>query len=301
MQPLSIHIDPTRCNGCKICVNICPARAFNVIDKKAVLTGSCSFACDHCAAACPQSAISVEFVASETFDFTSSPNDQGQNSSDTPISLPSLVLLMRSRRSCRLYQKKSVEKNILEDLVKIAITAPSGTNSQKWTFSIIDNRNRVIKFGAEIAAYFRKLNRQAELAWLRKTLKFCGRPELDFYFKEYFESVNDGLNLWYEKGEDHLFHGASATIIIGAHPGASCPQDDALLATQNILLAAENMGLGTCLIGFAVEAMRRDRKIQTTLNIPTHEKIYSVIALGYPEIAFQRPTARRKININWVD
>ena len=39
---------------------------------------------------------------------------------------------------------------------------------------------------------------------------------------------------------------------VATAPGASSPKEDALLASQNILLAAHAMGLGTCLIGFAV-------------------------------------------------
>ena len=57
---------------------------------------------------------------------------------------------------------------------------------------------------------------------------------------------------------DRLFHGAAAAILVTGRRQASCPAEDALLATQNILLAAHAMGLGSCLIGFAVEAMRRD-------------------------------------------
>ena len=61
------------------------------------------------------------------------------------------------------------------------------------------------------------------------------------------------------------------------------------------------MGLGSCLIGFAVEALRRDQKIKTALNIPGTEKIYAVIALGYPAIPFPRPAGRSKAPIHWVD
>jgi nitroreductase len=208
---------------------------------------------------------------------------------------------MRSRRSCRLYRDKAVSREILTDLVKIAITAPSGTNSQKWTFTIIDKREGVIKFGSEIAAYYQKLNRLAQRKWLRNILKICGRPELDHYYQEYYESISEGLDLWYKNHEDRLFHGASAVILIGTRAGASCPREDALLATQNILLAAESMGLGTCLIGFAVEAMHRDHKIQATLKIHAAEAIYAVIALGHPELTFKRPAQRRRIDINWIN
>ena len=99
---------------------------------------------------------------------------------------------------------------------------------------------------------------------------------------------------WYQKGEDQLFHGATAVIVIGSKPGASCPHDDALLATQNILLGAHAMGLGSCLIGFAVHALNNDPKIKREFDIPATEQIYSVIALGHPSEKYIRPTGRRQ-------
>ena len=299
MQASSINIDKNRCNGCGICVQVCPARAFTIVEEKAELSGSCTFVCDHCAAACPQTAITVEFAEKEPFKFTSfNPVKPSENQPN--ISIAALVDIMRNRRSCRLYGERPVGREILEDLVKIGLTAPSGTNSQKWTFTTIDSRPKILAFGESIAAYYKKLNRLAESTWLRKLLKLCGRPELDHYFREYYDSIKEGLAQWYEQKEDRLFHGATAVILVGAEPGASCPQNDALLATQNILLAAESMNLGSCLIGFAVEALRRDRKIKETLKIPTGETTYAVIALGYPAISFQRPAGRRKVAIRWV-
>ena len=68
-----------------------------------------------------------------------------------------------------------------------------------------------------------------------------------------------------------------------------------MLATQNILLAAHCMGLGTCLIGFAVEAMKTDPRIKRRLGIPWKEPVYSVIALGYPDEKYKFVTGRRRV------
>jgi nitroreductase len=48
-------------------------------------------------------------------------------------------------------------------------------------------------------------------------------------------------------------------------------------AAQTILLLATSMGLGSCWLG----AINRG-KIRTILNIPSHYKVDSLIALGYP-------------------
>jgi nitroreductase len=107
--------------------------------------------------------------------------------------------------------------------------------------------------------------------------------------------VKEALTDWEQRGIDRLFHGAPAALLVGGKNEASCPAEDALLAGQNILLAAHAMGLGSCLIGFAVEAMRRERRIGKSLGMKKDEPVYAVIALGYPRETFQRPAPRRMV------
>ncbi|MBN2331650.1 MAG: nitroreductase family protein [Deltaproteobacteria bacterium] len=291
---ISTYIDPERCNGCGRCVTVCPSRAISLVNGKAAITGERSFACGHCAAVCPTDAIRIADLDDQATSFrTFSQDDCWLPPGST--STADLVHLMRSRRSIRAYQEKTVSRTTLEELVKIGVTAPSGTNSQRWTFTIIPSRSEMIAFGHLVADFYRRLNQLAAKRWLRNLLKIFGRRELAVYYQEYFQTIREGLAEWDDHGIDRLFHGAPAAILVGSRPGASCPQDDALLATQNILLAAHTMGLGTCLIGFAVEAMKREKKIGTALGIPGKEPIYSVIALGYPAVAFQRPAGRKKI------
>jgi nitroreductase len=187
-----------------------------------------------------------------------------------------------------------VDKNILDDLIKIGITAPSGTNSQLWTFTILPTRESVTALGERCAAFFDNLNRMSENKFLRSFLKLIGKPELDEYFREYHDSISQAIGEWKQSGIDRLFHGAPAVILVGSKSGASCPREDTLLAAQNILLGAYSMGLGTCLIGFAVEAMRRDISIKRFIGIPDDEKIYAVIALGYPDEPYQRMAGRKR-------
>ena len=128
---------------------------------------------------------------------------------------------------------------------------------------------------------------------MRHLLKWFGKPELDFYYRNYHDRIVDALQEWQRDGRDRVFHGAPSAIIVSCRPGASCPSEDALLATQNILLGAHALGLGTCLIGFAVEAIKRDAAIKRFLDITQEETVYSVIALGYPAVIYQTITGRK--------
>jgi nitroreductase/NAD-dependent dihydropyrimidine dehydrogenase PreA subunit len=293
-------VDRDTCIGCGECVRVCPSQTLEMQDGKAVVTGVRSLACGHCAAVCPVEAVRVEALDPDSFRFHTfacrtdwmpwGAFDAGE-----------LVRLMASRRSCRNFTGEPVPRPVLEDLVKIGTTAPSGTNSQGWTFTTLPSRAAVMKLGNAVGAFFKRINRMAENPLLRHGLRLIGRPELAGYYRDYHQSVAEGLADWEERGRDRLLHGAPAVIIVGSIPGGSCPAEDALLATQNILLAAHAMGLGTCLIGFAVSAMQKDGRIKDLLKIPRKETVHAVIALGHPAVTYQRLAGRKRAVSRFVE
>ena len=154
--------------------------------------------------------------------------------------------------------------------------------------------------GRRVGGFFRKTNRMAEKRWLRNALKLIGKPELEAYYRLYYSTVEMGLAAWDRGERDLLFHGATAVIVVSAENGASCPSEDALLATGNMLLAAHAMGLGTCLIGFVIEAMRRDRSIARMLDIPDHETSYAVIAIGWPDETYHQVAGRKPVVVRYA-
>ena len=293
-------VDRDTCIGCGECVRGCPSQTLEMQDGKAVVTGVRSLACGHCAAVCPVEAVRVEALDPDSFRFHTfacrtdwmpwGAFDAGE-----------LVRLMASRRSCRNFTGEPVPRPVLEDLVKIGTTAPSGTNSQGWTFTTLPSRAAVMKLGNAVGAFFKRINRMAENPLLRHGLRLNGRPELAGYYRDYHQSVAEGLADWEERGRDRLLHGAQAGIIVGSIRGGSCPAEDALLATQNILLAAHALGLGTCLIGFAVSAMQKDGRIKDLLKIPRKETVHAVIALGHPAVTYQRLAGRKRAVSRFVE
>lgn len=288
-----VRIDKEKCTGCEICAGNCPYRAIGLEDGKAVYTLDSCFLCGQCLAVCPVDAIRLPgfhlelglATMAETRDVVSSGS----------VSSTEIVALMRSRRSCRTYREEALPQDILTDLVKIGTTAPSGTNSQAWNFTILPTREDLQIFGGMVADYYRGLNRLAEKPLLRTLVKIFGGDSLGRYYRNYYGSVAEALGEWDEEGMDRLFHGAVAAILVTGKKDASCPAEDALLATQNILLAAHTMGLGSCLIGFGVQAMRRSPQIKKKMELTDDEEIYSIIALGYPAITFLRPTVRKVV------
>ena len=294
---VTTRIDPYAWIGCGLCVDVCPAGTISMHNGRGVVTGNYSMACGHCEAVCPAGAVTVAALE-HPFTLASAVVDDRwlpHGKYDTA----QLVRLMRSRRSCRNFEKKAIDRPLLEDLVRIGTTAPSGTNAQAWTFTVLAGRREVEILGEEVARFFRKLNRTAAKAWLRLMAKIFARDRLGQYYRRYYKTVHEGLQLWQRKGVDTLFHGAAAVILVGGRKSASSPREDALLASQNILLAAHSLGLGSCMIGFAVAAINRDRKIRRLLEIPAGESVHAAIALGYPAERYEKTAFRKKVTIRY--
>ncbi|MFH0823991.1 MAG: nitroreductase family protein [Pseudomonadota bacterium] len=293
-------IDEELCTGCELCVQVCPSKTLSMRNGKAAVTGEASLNCGHCMAICPAGAITVGAIDDDMSRFANFQADRNwlpYGESDTA----QLVRLMSSRRSCRNFLDKPVPRSILEDLVKIGCTAPSATNRQLWTFTILPTREAVVVLGSAVRDFYAKLNSMAEKSLLRMFTRLIGKPELSRYYREYYTFVKEGLEEFERTGIDRLFYGAGAAIVVGSGPGASLPKEDSMLASQNILLAAHSMGLGSCLIGMAVEAAKNDRKVQGAIGIPDDETVYSIIALGYPNEYYQLQAGRKKPLIRFLE
>lgn len=292
--PVNTKIDPGKCNGCGECVRVCPSRTIEMRDDRAVIVGKWSLGCGHCAAVCPADAVTVGGLDGDALLLAAVDRGDG-TAAAAEFDTAALVGLMRSRRSCRNYLDRPVPRALLEDLARIGTTAPSGTNCQLWTFTILHDRGSVLELGEAVGDFFRRICRKAENPALRLLSKLTSADPLGDFYRNHYADVREGLRLRDEEGRDPLFHGAPSLILVGSRPGGTCPAEDALLASQNILLAAHSLGLGSCMIGFAVEAMKHDPSIGRLLGIPAGERVHAAIAIGWPDEHYLAPAGRRAI------
>jgi len=92
---------------------------------------------------------------------------------------------MDKRRSVRDYSDKPVSKEVIENIVKTASTAPSGAHKQPWTFCVVSDpeMKKKIRVAAEKEEYESYNSRMSE-RWL-KDLEPLGTD----WHKEFLETV----------------------------------------------------------------------------------------------------------------
>lgn len=291
-------IDQESCTLCAECVDVCPQNVLVINDNELNTQKDHCILCTHCYAICPSNALRFDesiifkpdyksFTYKENYTIDSRENPSG------------LVNLFRSRRSNRSYLDKKVDKKILEDLINFGVTAPSGSNMQKWEFTVLDSREKVFSLAEQIRAFFKKINRQAENILLRYLTAPFTKGALLQYYKSHYKSVKWAIDES-EKGRDLLFWGAPSIIIIHSSTKASTPIEDAAFASYNITLLAHALGLGSCYIGYAVEALNRVQKIKDFLKIPIDHRVHTVLALGYPKEEFVKPALRKRYPVYWL-
>lgn len=79
----------------------------------------------------------------------------------------------------------------------------------------------------------------------------------------------------------HMLNEANVAIAAVGSITTNHWQSDMAASTQNILLAATTLGIGSCWIGINLEH-EETKIIKEKLNIPEEKYLFSLISLGYP-------------------
>ena len=159
-----------------------------------------------------------------------------------------------ARRSIRKYLDKPVEHEKLELIARAGINAPSGVNRQPWIVRVVEDQKLI----AEVTEVYKQENAE--------------QVKRDKDFKNMFRNAPN--------------------LICVCTPANGGGELDAGLLGENIMLAAQSLGLGTCCLGGPVRFLLSNEKCKfflDRLDIPSDYKLNYIIAIGYPD---EQPDAK---------
>lgn len=182
---------------------------------------------------------------------------------------------INTRRSVRDFSDKPVDKEVIENILKAASTAPSGANKQPWTFCAISNFDlkQSIRQAAEEEEYENYHGRMSE-EWLRD-LAPLGTNEV----KE-FLTIAPWLIIVFKKAYDLDGTGKSKNYYVSESVGIAC---------GFLLIAIHNAGLVA--LTHTPSPMNFLKKI---LCRPENESPFLLIPVGYPADGAVVPDIKRK-------
>lgn len=157
-----------------------------------------------------------------------------------------------NRRSIRKYKPEQIGQAQLDTIIQCGINAPSALNKQSWEVRVIQNSellDKINKIFVEDA----------------KGKSLPGSAS---------KAQEDGFS---------VFHDSPTLIIVAKDKSNSYSAVDCGLFAQNILLSAESMNIGTCVIGSIAGIFNKpeSKELLEAINLPdTHEVIFG-ISLGY--------------------
>jgi nitroreductase len=170
---------------------------------------------------------------------------------------------------------------MLEQLLDAARKAPSASNQQPWNFIVVAGEPRERLGKALLAAYKEgskhydpSRGKSIPSIYMERTKKLLKgiRPYLDSMEKKTVPFIEEG---------SCQFYGAPVLIMVTmdkAHPPSKLV--DIGCAVENLVLAAHEKGLGTCIIALI---LMFERLIRQQLTIPDDKQVVLAIALGYPD------------------
>ncbi len=161
-----------------------------------------------------------------------------------------IIQSLYQRKSVRAFEEKAVPQEIKDELLEVTLQAPTAGN--QIMYSIIDVTDEALK---------------KELAASCDNQPFIATAPLVFVFTA-----------------DHT-RWVRSFELADANPRKLGVGDlllavtDTAIAAQNMVVAAESFGLGSCYIGDILEHCEKHREL---LNLPPHAVPVCMLVLGYP-------------------
>ncbi len=208
---------------------------------------------------------SDNFTPYSPITFTETPEDRSR----------SFYELMDKRRSVREFSDKPISKEVIDQLILTASSAPSGAHKQPWTFCAVSNPEikQKIREAAEKEEYENYHGRMSE-DWL-EDLKQFGTD-----WHKSFLTTAPWLIVVFKKAYDLVDGEKEKNYYVNESVG---------LATGFLLAAIHNAGFVSL-----THTPSPLNFLQKILERPSNERPYLLIPVGYPADNAEVPVLERK-------
>lgn len=269
-------VDKEKCIGCGMCVKDCFPKDIEVTGGKAKINNVTCFKCGHCIAVCPTNAISMdEYNMDEIIDY---------DKENFHVDPDNLMNFIKFRRTIRQFKDQEVESEKISKIIEAGRFTETGGNMQDVSYIVLrDNleelRELTLKSLKNMGEYLLK-NLTPETIRYKRYAKMW----INMY-KEYNENP---------QSEDKLFFNAPAIVVVTANS-----QVNGALASSNMELMTNALGLGTVFSGFLTRAANETKEIRDFIQVKEGKEVVTCMIIGYPNVKYKRTVPRKAADIYW--
>ncbi|MDP1793005.1 MAG: nitroreductase family protein [Acidimicrobiales bacterium] len=279
-------IDRKLCTSCGACVRACYGKPLELVDGRIEIDPTRLFgciACGACLSVCPTGAVSV------------SGRDLGPGDllhlapPSARAGYPELLALLQHRRSVRRFTADRVAPELVARILDAAVTAPMGIPPSEVGVLLLEGRDRVQAFSADTLDWMQPTEK-----WLRPLLPlarpFVSRSDYALFRDFVFPAVDAYLEKR-EEGVDWLTYDAPLAMVFYG-TGLNDPADPYIPATLAVV-AAEALGLGSCMLGFAGYGLFYDKALRRKWGLPDRIRPGVTVIFGHPATKPKHGVQRR--------
>lgn len=292
-----IRINEDTCTGCGLCVAVCKDFGLKVEDGRVRLSGNPLFGCigcGHCMAICPTGSIEIHGRTLSPADLFDLPEREGA------ATYENLLFLLQRRRSIREFKETPVDNALINKILDCARTAPMGLPPSDVNVLVFDTREKVRTFAQDFCAYLEGMKWFVSGWFLTLMRPFWGKANDELFrgfirplFHTYTDNMRKGVNLV----------NYDAPLMIYFYGTPYCDPADPIIAATYAMIAAETLGLGTCMLGGVhpmIQSGRRAQGFRKRQGIKYKSREGVFVIFGYPDVKYKKGIQRTFASTEYV-
>jgi ferredoxin len=287
-----VAIDTRRCTGCGACIAACPLGIFTPTPDGATTHAERAAGCLGCGACVVQ-------CSTEAVQLAKYPAALCPPLSISPSAPTLTAALLRARRTTRRFRPASLPRTLLEEVLTLAATAPAGLPPTIVEVLVVTDPLLLRQCAPLAFSRLRQLQRLLRIPGLSGLMRaILGPARLTEFEQRLLPMFGQAEARFHADGLDMITWHAPALLVFHS-PAGLCAQENAHIALAYATVAAETLGLGTCVNGI-IEYLLNTSPLRRTYGIPAGHTVWGVLLIGYPEASTpQRSLPRAFATVRW--